>query len=80
MTWIPGVTPKHRPDDPLDGVTDPAERGRLANRGTAERMADYRRGYEATKDHRQAIRAYCLGHRWLVAQAKAVGNWPKERP
>ena len=48
---------------------------RLANRGTAQRNADYKDVYRATGDHKAAIRSYCAGNKWLTENAKAVGNW-----
>lgn len=51
---------------------------RPEDRGTCQRMEDYRRVYRQTKNHRLAIRAYCLGNKWLEENAKAVGNWPRK--
>jgi len=46
-----------------------------ADRGTARRLEDSREVYRITRDPRAAIRAYCAGNRWAIANAKAVGNW-----
>jgi len=51
------------------------EQERLANRGTASRMADHNAVRRAGGTPRQAIRAYCAGNRWLEENARAVGNW-----
>lgn len=51
------------------------EQRRLENRGLATRNADYKEVYRQTRDHRQAVRAYCAGNKWLTENAKAVGNW-----
>ena len=55
-------------------VLDRARRS-SANRGTAQRSADSKAVFRATRDPRAAIRAYCRGNRWLEENAKAVGNW-----
>ena len=46
----------------------------LANRGIAKRNADAREEYRRTKDPRKAILAYCRGNKWLMENARAVGN------
>jgi len=51
------------------------EQRRLERRGTATRNADAKAVYRQTGCHRQAIRAYCAGNKWLTENAKAVGNW-----
>lgn len=51
------------------------EEERLARRGTAERVKDYKMVYAATRNHKAAIRAYCAGNKWATENAKAVGNW-----
>ena len=45
------------------------------NRGTAARVSDYKKVYKKTRDHRAAVRVYCAGNKWLIENAKAVGNW-----
>lgn len=37
----------------------------IAARGIAKRLEDYKKVYSETHDHRAAIRAYCLGNKWL---------------
>jgi len=51
------------------------EERRLAGRGLATRTADCKRVHRLTRDPRAGIRAYCRGNKWLIANAKAVGNW-----
>jgi hypothetical protein len=58
--------PDERPERPVNGT------------GGAARMEAYRQAYRATGDHRQGVRAYCQGNKWLTENAKAVGNWPRD--
>ncbi len=51
------------------------EARRLENRGIAQRVADSKAVYAATRDPRASIRAYCAGNVWATENAKAVGNW-----
>lgn len=46
-----------------------------SDRGLAQRTADSKVVFRATRDPRAAIREYCRGNRWLEENAKAVGNW-----
>ncbi len=55
-------------------MSDRKEQRRLANRGTATRNADYKRVLKETGDQRKAMEVYCAGNKWLIENAKAVGN------
>ena len=44
-------------------------------RSLQERDRDYVKVLRATRDPRQATRAYCQGNRWATENAKGVGNW-----
>ena len=48
----------------------------LANRGTAKRMEDHNAVRRMGGTPRQAIHAYCAGNKWLMENARAVGNLP----
>tara|TARA_Y100000310_G_scaffold269246_1_gene282332 strand:- start:5517 stop:5735 length:219 start_codon:yes stop_codon:yes gene_type:complete len=48
----------------------------LARRGTASRMADHNAVRRSGGSPKEAIAAYCAGNKWLIENAKAVGNWP----
>jgi len=45
----------------------------LARRGTATRLKDARRAHRFGGP-RAGIRAYCAGNKWLIENAKSVGN------
>lgn len=45
----------------------------LAHRGTATRLKDARRAHRLGGP-RAGIRAYCAGNKWLIENAKSVGN------
>ena len=45
------------------------------DRDLSERFKDYNKVYNKTGNSRKAIRAYCVGNKWLEENAKAVGNW-----
>jgi hypothetical protein len=45
-----------------------------ASRGISQRVADARKAHRGN-DPRAGIRAYCAGNKWLIENAKAVGNW-----
>ena len=46
---------------------------RLEKRGTATRLKDARRAHRLGGP-RAGIRAYCAGNKWLIENAKSVGN------
>ena len=50
-----------------------------AHRGERERVRDARRAHRRTGDPREGILAYCQGNRWLMENARAVGNLPPGR-
>jgi len=55
---------------------DREEEVRQANRGIASRNRAYRETLCSTRDPRRAIAAYCAGNKWLMENARAVGNLP----
>ena len=48
----------------------------LARRGTASRMADHNAVLRNGGSPKEAIAAYCAGNKWLMENARAVGNLP----
>jgi len=48
----------------------------LANMGTASRMEAHNQTRRMGGTPREAILSYCQGNKWLMENARAVGNLP----
>ena len=48
----------------------------LTQRGTASRIADHNAVRRGGGSPQEAIAAYCAGNKWLMENARAVGNLP----
>ena len=51
----------------------------MSSKRVAAEKAAYKAAQREGKSHLEArragIRAYCAGNKWLIENAKAVGNW-----